>query len=190
MSTLNRLGTVRETDVLIIGGGIAGWRQQSPLRRGPRRPACWSWTRTSADGQGRRTRRRRVYVPGPGRPSRPVPGLPHPQHWMFLEDQLLLGKFAAESRATIEKLDSWCHTFCRNADGSLATDTFKPGLPWRLAAAELDTQMKVQRHAKRIGVEFLEKTAVVDLLKEGSAPSEPSGSVCSTALAGFFARKP
>jgi succinate dehydrogenase/fumarate reductase flavoprotein subunit len=86
---------------------------------------------------------------------------------MFLEDQLLLGEFAAESRATIEKLDSWCHTFCRNADGSLATDTFKPGLPWRLAAAELDTQMKVQRYAKRIGVEFLDKTAVVDVLKEG-----------------------
>ena len=27
--------------------------------------------------------------------------------------------------------------------------------------------MKLQRHAKRLGVEFLEKTMVVDVLKEG-----------------------
>jgi len=85
---------------------------------------------------------------------------------MFLEDQELLQAFAAESQSTIERLDSWCHTFCRRADGSLATSTFKPGLPWRLAAAELDTQMRLQRHAKRLGVVFLDKTMMVDLLKE------------------------
>ena len=86
---------------------------------------------------------------------------------MFLEDQELLAEFAAATQSTIERLDSWCHTFCRNADGSLAANTFKPGLPWHLTAAELDTQMKVQRHARRLGVEFLDKTMVVDILKDG-----------------------
>ena len=43
---------------------------------------------------------------------------------IFLEDQELMRAFATESHATIERLDSWCHTFCRGTDGDLATETF------------------------------------------------------------------
>ena len=168
MSTLDRLGTVRETDVLIIGGGIAGLaaaivtKEKSPETRVLVVDKNFSgWAGQANKGAG-------VFMfLGPDDPVDRFVDYHTRNIGMFLEDQHLLGEFAAESRATVEKLDTWCHTFCRNADGSLATDTFKPGLPWRLAAAELDTQMKVQHHAKRIGVEFLEKTAVVDLLKEG-----------------------
>ena len=168
MSTLDRLGTVRETDVLIIGGGIAGLaaaittKEKSPETRVLVVDKNFSgWAGQANKGAGM------FMFLGPDDPVDRFLDYHTRNIGMFLEDQVLLGEFAAESLATIEKLDSWCHTFCRNADGSLATDTFKPGLPWRLAAAELDTQMKAQRHAKRLGVEFLEKTAVVDVLKEG-----------------------
>jgi succinate dehydrogenase / fumarate reductase, flavoprotein subunit len=168
MSGLDRLGAVRETDVLIIGGGIAGLaaaittKEKSPETRVLVVDKNFSgWAGQANKGAG-------IFMfLGPDDPVDRFLDYHTHNIGMFLEDQRLLGEFAAESLATIEKLDSWCHTFCRDADGSLVTDTFKPGLPWRLAAAEHDTQMKAQRHAKRLGVEFLEKTAVIDILKEG-----------------------
>lgn len=168
MSALDRLGAVRETDVLIIGGGIAGLaaaittKEKSPETRVLVVDKNFSgWAGQANKGAG-------IFMfLGPDDPVDRFLDYHTQNIGMFIEDQALLGEFADESLATIEKLDSWCHTFCRNADGTLATDTFKPGLPWRLTAAELDTQMKAQRHAKKLGVEFLEKTAVIDVLKEG-----------------------
>jgi succinate dehydrogenase / fumarate reductase, flavoprotein subunit len=168
MSDLEKLGTVTETDVLIVGGGIAGLaaavsaKETSPETRVLVVDKNFSgWAGQANKGAG-------VFMfLGPDDPVDRFVDFHTRNIGMFLEDQALLARFAAESRATVEKLDSWCHTFCRTADGSLAADTFKPGLPWRLTAAEIDTQMKLQRLAKRLGVEFVEKTMVVDVLKEG-----------------------
>ena len=138
MSGLDRLGVVRETDVLIIGGGIAGLaaaittKEKSPETRVLVVDKNFSgWAGQANKGAG-------IFMfLGPDDPVDRFLDYHTHNIGMFLEDQLLLGEFAAKSLATIEKLDSWCHTFCRDADGTLATDTFKPGLPWRLAAAEM-----------------------------------------------------
>jgi succinate dehydrogenase / fumarate reductase, flavoprotein subunit len=173
MSRLDELGAVFETDVLVVGGGIAGLaaavsvKERSPETRVLVVDKNFSgWAGQANKGGG-------VFMfLGPEDPVERFVDYHTRTIGMFLEDQVLLAEFASEAQATIEKLDSWCHTFCRtgdrdgNPDGSLAADTFKPGLPWRLTAAEIDTQMKLQRYAKRLGVEFLEKTMVVDVLKK------------------------
>ncbi len=167
MSALHELGTVLKTDILVVGGGIAGLaaavavKEESPATRVLVVEKNFSgWAGQANKGAG-------IFMfLGPDDPVDRFLDYHTRNIGMFLEDQELLRVFASESQATIERLDSWCQAFCRSADGSLATDTFKPGLPWRLTAAELDTQMKVQRHAKRLGVEFLDKTMVVDVLKE------------------------
>ncbi len=168
MSAFDELGTVLETDILVVGGGIAGLaaaiatKEKSPATRVLVVDKNFSgWAGQANKGAG-------VFMfLGPDDPVDRFLDYHTQNIGMFLEDQELLRTFVSESLATIEKLDSWCHTFCRNADGSLAADTFKPGLPWRLTAAELDTQMRVQRYAKRLGVQFLDKTMVADVLKEG-----------------------
>ena len=167
MSALEELGTVLETDILVVGGGIAGLaaaiatKEKSPSTRVLVVEKNFSgWAGQANKGAG-------IFMfLGPDDPVDRFLDYHARNIGMFLEDQELLRVFASESQATIERLDSWCHAFCRSADGNLATDTFKPGLPWRLAAAELDTQMRVQRHAKRLGVKFLDKTMVVDVLKK------------------------
>jgi succinate dehydrogenase / fumarate reductase, flavoprotein subunit len=186
MSGLHELGAVFETDVLVVGGGIAGLaaavsaKERSPETRVLVVDKNFSgWAGQANKGAG-------VFMfLGPEDPVERFVDYHTRTIGMFLEDQVLLAEFASESQATVEKLDSWCHTFCRTGDpdrtgdrdrtgdgdrtghGSLAADTFKPGLPWHLTAAELDTQMRLQRFAKRMGVDFLEKTMIVDVLKEG-----------------------
>jgi succinate dehydrogenase / fumarate reductase, flavoprotein subunit len=165
---LDRLGAVRDADVLIIGGGIAGLAAAITIKEKSPETRVLVVDKNFSGWAGQANKGAGIFMfLGPDDSVDRF--LDYHTHTigMFLEDQRLLGEFAAESLATIEKLDSWCHTFCRDADGTLATDTFKPGLPWRLAAAEHDTQMRAQRHAKRLGVQFLEKTAVIDILKEG-----------------------
>ncbi len=167
MSSLHQLGTVHETDVLIVGGGIAGLATAVSIRERSPQTSVLVVDKNFSGWAGQANKGAGVFMfLGPDDPVDRFIDFHTHNIGMFLEDQELLGQFATDSLTTVERLDSWCHTFCRTADGSLAVDRFKPGLPWHLAAAELDTQMKLQRHAKRLGVGFLDKTMVVDVLKE------------------------
>lgn len=168
MSTLDSLGTVRETDILIVGGGIAGLAAAIAVKETTPATRVLVVDKNFSGWAGQANKGAGIFMLLT--PDDPVDRfLDYHTHniGLFLEDQELLGEFAAGSQATLERLDSWCHTFCRKDDGTLATDRFKPFLPWHLAAAEHDTQVKAQRHAKRLGVGFLEKTMVVDVLKQG-----------------------
>ena len=167
-TALDRLGSVFTTDILIVGSGIAGLaaaisvKEKSPSTRVlvvEKNTSGWA-------GQANKGAGVFMYL-GPDDPVDRFLDYHTHNIGMFLEDQELLAEFAGESRATLERLDSWCKTFCRAPDGSFMSDRFKPGLPWRLTAAEIDTQMKAQRYAKKLGVKFLDKTMVVDVLKEG-----------------------
>jgi succinate dehydrogenase / fumarate reductase flavoprotein subunit len=167
MSALDELGHVHETDVLVVGGGIAGLAVATAAKEGSPTIRVVVVDKNFSGWAGQANKGAGVFMfLGPDDPVDRFLDYHTQNIGMFLEDQELLAKFASESQATIERLDSWCRKFCRNADGTLAADTFKPGLPWRLAAADIDTQMRLQHYAKRLGVEFLEKTMVVDVLKE------------------------
>jgi succinate dehydrogenase / fumarate reductase, flavoprotein subunit len=167
MSGLEELGAVFETDVLVVGGGIAGLAAAVSAKERSPETGVLVVEKNFSGWAGQANKGAGVFMfLGPDDPVERFVDYHTRTIGMFLEDQVLLAEFASEARATIEKLDSWCRTFCRTADGGLAADTFKPGLPWHLTAAELDTQMKLQRYAKRLGVEFLEKTMIVDVLKE------------------------
>lgn len=168
MKALADLGAVRETDVLVCGGGIAGLAAAIATKEASPATRVLVVDKNHSGWAGQANKGAGVFMLlGPQDPVEDFLNYHSQNIGMFLEDQVLLGEFASESWATLERLDSWCHTFCRDGAGDLLLDTFKPGLPWRLAAAEHDTQMKMQRHARRLGVDLLEKTMVVDVLKQG-----------------------
>ncbi len=182
MSALEELGTVLDTDILIVGGGIAGLAAAIAVKQGSPSTRVLVVDKNFSGWAGQANKGAGIFMfLGPDDPVDRFLDYHTRNIGMFLEDQVLMQAFASDSLATIERLDSWCHTFCRRADGSLATDTFKPGLPWRLAAAELDTQMKVRRYAMKLGVDFLDKTAVIDVLKEG----RPAGRGRAAGAIGF-----
>jgi succinate dehydrogenase / fumarate reductase, flavoprotein subunit len=167
MTGLEKLGEIIETDIVVVGGGIAGLAAAVAVKEAGAGTRVLVVDKNFGGWAGQANKGAGVFMfLGPDDPVERFVDYHTRRIGMFLEDQTLLGEFATESRATLERLDSWCHTFCRGADGDFAADRFKPGLPWQLTAAEIDTQMKLQRYAKRLGVNFLEKTMVVDVLTE------------------------
>ncbi len=86
---------------------------------------------------------------------------------IYLEDQDLLRQYAAESYATLERFDTWSGgRMCRDASGDFTHERFYPWVPWSLTAAELDMLLPIHRRAKKLGVEFIDKTTIVDLLTD------------------------
>lgn len=103
----------------------------------------------------------------------------------YLNDQDALRKYAANLDEGVRLLDKWSDgKVCKNKDGSFKTlkwlaqitgvdgegeKTFdEPDhFPWTLAAIELDYLLNVRRYAIKAGVKFMDRTGIVDLLKDG-----------------------
>jgi succinate dehydrogenase/fumarate reductase flavoprotein subunit len=86
---------------------------------------------------------------------------------MYLEDQELLADFARGSLGALERFGSWGAKICRMSDGSFVRKRFKPNLPWSQTAVDLDMMRPVHRYARRLGVRFIDKVTITDLLKDG-----------------------
>jgi succinate dehydrogenase / fumarate reductase, flavoprotein subunit len=86
---------------------------------------------------------------------------------VYLEDQDLLADLARGSLDALLHFRSWGAKICSNPDGTFVRKRFKPNLPWSQTAVDLDMMRPVHRHARRLGVKFIDKVAIVDLLKDG-----------------------
>ena len=86
---------------------------------------------------------------------------------IYMEDQALLAEFGAQSLETLERMDGWTGRFQRREDGQFIHKRFKPSLPWSLTGADLDFMQPLRRQARKLGVKFVDKTSIVDLLTDG-----------------------
>ena len=168
MTTIESLGNVFSTDILIIGGGIAGLASAITVKES--NPdidvlivdkATSGWAGKANKGGGNIT-----YV-------EEEDGLDHfvkfhVQHiGFFLEDQKLLRAYGEASRANLERLEGWGVHIFRHEDGSPKFVRWTEGLPWRMAVMDQDVTLKMVSHAKKLGVQFIDRTAIVDLLQDG-----------------------
>ena len=169
MTALENVGRVLSADVLIIGGGIAGISSAIAAKEAAPdldvlvvEKATSGWAGMANKGAG-------VFAYMSEEDSVDEFIKYHVENiGMYLEDQELLRQYAEESYATVERFDQWTGgKVCRDASGGFTHERFYPWTPWSLTAAELDMLHPVHRRAKKLGVRFLDKTAVVDLLTDG-----------------------
>jgi succinate dehydrogenase / fumarate reductase, flavoprotein subunit len=168
LTGLRQLGTVLSTDVLIIGGGIGGITAAiSAKEASPDVDVLIVEKNTSGwAGQANKGHGHFGYLDHENSPDEFVEF--HVRNvGMFLEDQEMLAESARESRATVERFDGWGASLCRDDEGGFAHVPFKPGMPWSMAAADLTLLFPIHRRAKKLGVKFLDKVVIVDLLKDG-----------------------
>jgi succinate dehydrogenase/fumarate reductase flavoprotein subunit len=167
MAELDSLGEVITTDILIWGGGIAGLSAAITIKE--RRPyldvlvvekATAGWAGKADRGGGIL-----AFLTPADTPEDFIRF--HVRHiGCFLEDQELLSEYAHTCNTVLDRLDAWGTNVAKERDGGWKYIKL-PGLdvPWGLAGVDLDMCRRLHRHAKGLGCRFLDKTALVDLLK-------------------------
>ena len=106
---------------------------------------------------------------------------------VFLNDQDLMYAMARESHAAVEKLAEWGVEVLKTPDGQLVARRLPFG--WSLAAADLNMMRHLRSKAVKIGVKTVDKTQVVELLKEGDRVTGAIGfNLLDGRLAAFSAK--
>ncbi len=168
MTDLSHLGRIETADILVVGGGIGGLvAAVAAKEKNPdadvlvvERATC-GWAGQANKGAG-------IWwylAPEDDADAFVKFHCDHIGH--YIEDQELLAEFGRESMDTLERMDGWTHKFQRREDGQFIHKRFKPFLPWSLTGADLDLMRVLARHAKRLGVRFIDKTSLTDLLTDG-----------------------
>ena len=169
MTKLESLGKVISTDILIIGGGIAGLSAAITAKKTSPDvdvlvvdKATIGWGGKANKGGGNI-----AYVDPKDSVDEFVEYHVH-NIGCFLEDQGLLRAYAEESRGNLERLESWGVHIFRHDDGSPKYIRWTEDLPWRMAVMDQDVTLNMLQHAKRQGIKFIDRVAIVDLLQDGN----------------------
>ncbi|MBC7253213.1 MAG: FAD-dependent oxidoreductase [Actinobacteria bacterium] len=169
MADLESLGEVARTDVLVIGGGIAGLSAAISVKeKNPRlevlvvEKATAGWAGKAARGGGIL-----AFLTPDDSPEDFVRY--HVEHiGCYLEDQELLMEYACTCNQVLELLDSWGARIARDRRGYWKyVKTPGAEVPWGLAGVDLDMCVHLRRRASELGCRFMDKTAIVELLKSG-----------------------
>jgi succinate dehydrogenase/fumarate reductase flavoprotein subunit len=168
MATLESLGKVIPTDILIIGGGIAGLTAAIIANEASSDidvlivdKATCGWGGKANKGGGNIS-----YVDPEDDVDEFIQYHVH-NIGCFLEDQELLRAYGQESRGNLERLESWGVHIFRDEEGNPKFVRWTEGLPWRMAVMDQDVTLKMLKHAKKQGTKFIDKVAIVDLLQDG-----------------------
>lgn len=182
-----------KTDLLIVGGSLAGMSAAITAKETHPELDVTVVEKYTAGYAGKANRGAGIVTMlGDSRPEDFVK-----YHTTYIGDHLnkqdALLNFAANMNGSVADLDRWSNgKVCKNKDGSVRTlkwlaqitgvdedgkRTFSEPdhFPWTLASVELDYMKEVRRTAQKVGVKFVDRTGIVDLLKAGDKVSGAVG---------------
>ena len=82
----------------------------------------------------------------------------------YLGDQELMARYVAMNKPMLDKLSSWGAVLPRREDGTF--QVMPTGPMTAMIRTDLDITLKIRRTAEKLGVRFLDKTALIDLLTD------------------------
>jgi succinate dehydrogenase / fumarate reductase flavoprotein subunit len=169
VSQLDSLGVFRSTDVLIIGGGIAGLSAAITVKEKNPNLDVLVVEKATAGRSGKAGRGGGIlaFITPNDNPEDFVRYHVH-NIGCFLEDQELLREYAHTCNSVLDHLDAWGVNLNKEKDGRWKyVKNPGPDLPWGLAGVDLDMCLRLHKRARKLGTEFLDKVSLVDLLKDG-----------------------
>jgi succinate dehydrogenase/fumarate reductase flavoprotein subunit len=163
MAKLDKLGAVVESDVLIVGFGIAGISAAITIKETSPDLKVIAVDKGSVGYAGKANK-------GGGHVAF-IPDGAEEQYVEYharnlgdyLNDQDLLRIYA---NSTVKTMDHWASWGVKFVGREIAPQAHAI-IPWRICLVDLDIMIPMSQHAKRQGVKFMEKIAVVDLLMDG-----------------------
>lgn len=99
----------------------------------------------------------------------------------YLGDQEMMLKYVAMNKEMIDKLSEWGVNIPKNEDGSYSV--MPTGPMTAMIRADLDITLQVRRRAEKLGVRFMDKTTLSDLLTDGE---KIAGATAYSILDGTF----
>ncbi|MGD0781123.1 MAG: FAD-binding protein [Dehalococcoidales bacterium] len=169
MSTLEDLGEVVSTDILIIGGGIGGLvtalkaKEENPgadVLVVEKQTAGWAGKATKIGGI--------LAFLGPGNNADKFMDFQVRTSGFYLNDQELLAKYINSSYKAIQEFEEWGAKLAKTPDGKMVITPAFWAPEWSTTYIDIDLMLPIRNKARKMGVKFLNKIHVVDLLKKSN----------------------
>jgi succinate dehydrogenase / fumarate reductase flavoprotein subunit len=184
MATLESLGKVLTTDVLVVGGGIAGLSAAISAKEAAPDVSVLVVDKCAPGFGGKANK-------GGGNLAflEPEDGIEEffkfrvEQVGCYLEDQELLRDFLSEMYGVLQRIETWGCTVFHNPDGSYVYVRYAGNMPWRMALCEQDITESMLRFARKKGAKFVDHVSIVDLIKDGD---RVAGAVGFSVIDGTF----
>jgi len=165
MAKTENLGEVVSTDLLIIGGGLAGLVAAIRAKEVPidvlvvdKQTIGWSGKAPKVGGG--------LWVMLPEDDVDQFVEYHVKNIGCYLNDQELLYSYARESFGALKQLTEWGVRLAQDAEGNLQTVRHPAGL-WSGTGIDRDMLFPLRTRAEELGAKILNKVQVVELLKQG-----------------------
>ena len=162
MKSLESLGRIVDADVLVVGHGAAGLvtaicaKRENPNLQ----VVCADKAFVGFAGKANKGGGHCAFIPEGGEEQYVEY---HTRNLGdYLNDQDLLRAYAHSTREILADIESWGVKI----HGKEQPFNAHPMIPWKITTVDLDCMVYLGAHARKLGVKFMEKIAVTDLLTE------------------------
>ncbi|MFV0441648.1 MAG: FAD-binding protein [Lachnospirales bacterium] len=152
------------TDVLVVGGGIAGLTAATHIKEINPDVDVLVMEKNTSGYSGKANRGGGVLQYFDFNHVKPIEFVAYHTHTIgaFLGNQNLLLKYVSMNNEMIDKIETWGVNVPRNEDGTLKVMPTGPMVG--MIGVDLDITLKVAQTAKKLGVKFLDKVVMSDVL--------------------------
>jgi succinate dehydrogenase / fumarate reductase, flavoprotein subunit len=168
LATLEELGEVVSTDVLIVGGGVGGLVLAIKAKEANPQVDVTIVERQTAGYAGKATKIGGILAfLGPKNDGSKFLDFQVRTSGFFLNDQSLLKKYIETTYPIIQDFEKWGCTLASTPDGKTAiVDGWVPN--WSSTFIDIDFMLPIRAQARKLGVKIINKVNVVDVLKKGN----------------------
>ncbi len=168
MVTLEEIGELVTTDVLIIGGGVGGLAAAIKAKEAfPNVDVLMVEKQTTGfAGKAPKIGGFLAFL-GPGNNAEKFINFQVRTAGEFLNDQATLSRYVKDSYGAIEQLISWGAKIAKDPQGKLVTAPTPWAPEWSMTFADIDMMIPMRSRARKLGAKIMDKVHVVELLKEG-----------------------
>ena len=167
MATIEDLGEVISTDVLVVGGGIGGLALAVKAKEENPKIDVLIVEKQTVGYAGKATKIGGILAfLGPNDNADKFLDFQVRTSGFYLNDQELLSKYIRSSYKGIEDLGEWGARLAKTPDGKLVINRAFWAPDYSTTFIDIDLMLPIRAKVRRLGVKILNKVHVVDLLKQ------------------------
>jgi succinate dehydrogenase / fumarate reductase, flavoprotein subunit len=169
LATIEDLGEIVLTDVLIIGGGIGGLATAIKAKESNPNIDVTIVEKQTVGWAGKATKIGGILAfLGPNDKADKFLDFQVRTSGFYLNDQELLSQYIQSSRKAIDDLVEWGARLARTPDGSLVITRAFWAPDWSTTYVDIDLMLPIRAKARKLGTKIINKIHVVDLIKQSN----------------------